>query len=108
MTTTFRAWCVRLVFVTFLTCGVRRASAIVGDQVPPPYPIMDIHVPEPKVGSLQKKWAADENQQGALKLEEAGHRLAAASDAFWASTAPLGAKIENAAALAEEAVNLLS
>ena len=56
-----------------------------------------------KVGSLQKKWVADENQQGALKLEEAGRRLAAASNALWASTAPLGAKIEHAAALAEDA-----
>ena len=60
-----------------------------------------------KIGSLQNKWAADENRQSDLKLEEAGHRLAAADDALWSSTTPLTAKIEQAAQLAEEAVRQL-
>ena len=100
---------------------------LTGDQVPPPYPILDVHVPErpllmfalvpaavllPSVffciaaqtGSLEKKWAAAESRRGQLQLEELQHRLASADDVVWTSMAALATKIDHAAALAENAV----
>lgn len=98
----------RQALVVLLACGVCPSAAIVGDQLPPPYPILDIHVPEPKAGSLEKKWAADENQRSALQLEEIEERLKVSTDALWSSSAALAAKIEQTAALAEDAMNAVS
>jgi len=75
-----------------------------GDQAPPPYPIVDVHVPISMVGAFEKKWEADDNQQRVQQLEAIEHRLAASDEMLWASVAPLVAKIEQVTAMAEAAV----
>merc|ERR1719231_530940 len=94
----------RVALTSFLACLVLRSAAIVGDQAPPPYPILDVHIPEPIVGALDRKWAAEDGQQSALKLDEVAERIAAADELMQSSMAPLAAKIESAAAAAEAAI----
>ena len=53
------------------------------------------------VGALDKQWAADDGQQKAAMLEEIDKKLATNSDVLQASLAALGAKMSQAAALAE-------
>ena len=84
---------------------IRHASVMrAGDQAPPPYPIVDVHVPISMVGAFDKKWEADDNQQRVQQLESIEHRLAASDEMLWASVAPLVAKIEQVTAMAEAAV----
>jgi len=98
----------RVVFAAFLFHCSLLSEAIVGDQVPPPYPIIDVHVPEPMIGSMAKKWASEDNQQRALQLGEIEQRLATSSQLLRVALAPLAAKIEEAAAMAESAVHTAS
>ena len=50
---------------------------------------------------MDKKWAADDDQQRASQLEEVTQRMAAADKMLRASMAPLLAKIEQVATAAE-------
>ena len=56
------------------------------------------------IGSMAKKWASEDNQQRALQLGEIEQRLATSSQLLRVALAPLAAKIEEAAAMAESAV----
>ena len=53
---------------------------------------------------MAKKWASEDNQQRALHLGEIEQRLATSSQLLRVALAPLAAKIEEAAAMAESAV----
>ena len=59
------------------------------------------------IGSIAKKWAADDNQQRALHLGEIEQKLATSSQLLRVALAPLATKIEEAAAIAESAVSKL-
>lgn len=102
------AWVTRVVWAMFLGSGFRQCEAIVGDQTPPAYPILDVHVPEPMVGSMQKQWAAEENQQMSQQLDTIEQRLTASAEVLRIAMEPLTAKIEQAAATAENAISLFS
>jgi len=54
-------------------------------------------------GAFETKWAAEDNKQSALKLDEAAERMAAASEMLQASFGPLASKIEEVAKAAEAA-----
>jgi hypothetical protein len=60
--------------------------------------------PAAAIGSLDKKWAADDDQQRSLLLGEIETRLAASDDMLRASMAPLVAKTEEVGLMAETAV----
>jgi hypothetical protein len=98
----------RVVFVAFLLHCSWLSEAIVGDQVPPPYPVIEVHVPEPMIGSMAKKWASEDNQERALHLGEIEQRLATSSQLLRVALAPLASKIEEVAAVAEAAVHTAS
>ena len=59
-------------------------------------------------GTLEKRWAADDNHQATQLLEEIQNKLVAADRALWASMAPLAAKMERTSALAETAIHTIS
>ena len=63
--------------------------------------------PQPRTaastGAFETKWAAEDNKQSALKLDEAAERMAAASEMLQASFGPLASKIEEVAKAAEAA-----
>jgi hypothetical protein len=81
--------------------------AIVGDEVPPPYPILDVHVPEPSLGSLEKKLAADGEQKLNLELDEVVQRMATADEAMQASMASLATKIQQSTIGVEATTNVM-
>lgn len=77
-----------------------------GDQVPPAYPIVDVHVPEPMVGSLERELVMEESQQSSKQMEEIDHSLAASDQMFKTAMALVTAKIEHVGVLAEAAMKL--
>lgn len=57
---------------------------------------------------MEKKWAADEDQQIAAQLDEVGSSLAASDSALQASIEALAAKMEQATVMAEAAASPLA
>jgi hypothetical protein len=93
-----------------------------GDQVPPPYPILDIHIPErtcgydlreiqciccffaARVGPLEKKWAAEDRQFVSGQLAAVQQHLDANDELLKSQSEALASKIEHVAALAQSIV----
>ena len=59
------------------------------------------------LGTLEKKWAAADDQQSALKLDEVAQRISIADEMLRASMEPLAAKLEQTALAAETAAGFL-
>ena len=59
-----------------------------------------------EIGTLEKKWAADDSQQSILELDEVAQRMTAVDEMLRASMAPLAAKIEQTAKTAETAAGI--
>lgn len=60
-------------FVLFSAEGLRNPRGVAGDVLPPPYPVVNVHVPEPVASEDDLKSAATANQHrqdSLLKLEE--------------------------------------
>ena len=53
--------------------GLQTPRGVVGDPVPPPYPVVNVHVPEPSMGTDEFKLAASarrHEQDALLSLED--------------------------------------
>ena len=62
-----------ILFVVVSAEGLRRERGIIGDPVPPPYPVVNVHVSEPAMNAADFKSAAisHQHEQGSLlQLEE--------------------------------------
>lgn len=62
-----------ILFVVMSAEGLRRERGITGDPVPPPYPVVNVHVSEPAMNAADFKSAAiaHQHKQGSLlQLEE--------------------------------------
>jgi len=86
------------------SAGVQQVDAIVGDEVPPPYPIIDVHVPEPNTGTMEAKWAADDSGITTQKLDALLNKLEAGETQFRDSAAQLTEKLEKLASVAKTVV----
>ena len=74
---------------------------MVGDQNPPSYPVVNVHVAEPVRGPLQKKWEAEDDHVKQAELDDVGKRLTSQRDFLVGSMGALRAKTQLLAKLAE-------
>lgn len=68
--------CPKIVALT-LVCLLGRVSSskIIGDPVPPPYPILSVHVPEPAAGASERRAAAADRAAEAQAVRDASESL---------------------------------
>merc|ERR1712176_514299 len=95
----------------FLVLGSAHAlslEGIIGDQTPPQYPIIDLHVPErassSAVSSSEKNQAADQNIEEQAALDNLNSQMDAQHSLMIHTMQSLAAKIEELANMADRAV----
>ena len=82
--------------------GLRKPGGVAGDPVPPPYPVVNVHVPEPVAGSDDFKLAAiarQRDQDALLSLEE---HLESTEKQVSATMATLALQVKKVGDLIEE------
>jgi len=53
---------------------------MIGDQNPPAYPVLNVHVPEPTRGALQRQWDAEDQAAKAEAISIVEQKLNAHRD----------------------------
>ena len=76
-------------------------TGIVGDQVPPPYPVLDVHVPEPVASMRDRRRANEQQNEKSRLLHQLMAKLHVISLTLWVANKTVFA---NAAELAENAI----
>ena len=85
--------------------GLRKSGGVTGDPVPPPYPVVNVHVPEPVAGTDDFKFAAiarQREQDALLSLEE---RLESTEKQVLATMASLALQVKSVGDLIEERIS---
>merc|ERR1712176_1562451 len=93
-----------LYFLVLSSAHALSLEGIIGDQTPPQYPIIDVHVPEPAVSSLEKNKAADQNIEEQAGLDNLKSQMDAQHSLLIHTMQSLAAKIEELANMADRAV----
>ena len=72
--------CCKLALFSFALCsadGLRKPRVGAGDMVPPTYPVVNVHVPEPVMNENDLKFAAIANQHRQNSLQQVEEGLSA-------------------------------
>jgi len=80
-------------------CACAASSKIIGDAVPPPLPVVSVHVPEPAIGSVEQSLAALDKVAQEQAIAEASAKQSKLSSAISAGFEALNTKL---AALASQ------
>ena len=84
-----------LALLLFSVEGLQKPRGVVGDPVPPPYPVVNVHVPEPRMGTGEFKSAAiarRHEQDALLSLED---QIASVEKQTSATMATLALQLRN-------------
>lgn len=99
------AWaCLKLTLfslVLFSVEGLRKPGGVSGDPMPPQYPVVNVHVPEPSMGANDFKSTAiarQREQDALLRLEE---HIASMEKQTSATMATLALQVQNVAEMFE-------
>lgn len=74
---------------------------IVGDELPPQLPVVDVHVPEPSASALERGWVANENSDKQQLLEEINSRMGSKRSLLINNMRSLRSRIEQMSHLVE-------
>merc|ERR1712183_1242423 len=75
-------------------------ARLVGDQHPPPYQVLNVHVPEPLMGPYQRKWSAEDSVEKENAITNVWKQMASQEETIVQTSAELQKHIADVASLA--------
>ena len=89
-------------FVVSSVEGLRKPGGVVGDPVPPPYPVLNVHVPEPAIGADEFKLATIARQHEQDALLSLAERIESTEKQVSATMATLALQVKKVGDLVEQ------